>query len=202
MKKFLSKSLIFGLFLCVALGCSVFNKIKNGIDESQKPQVIGSSDGKFQLTVPGGWRKQPGLHDDAGIQAANPLSELYVIVIADNKTDFGSAADLDYITKVVRDGLNQTLTGPVLGEPVPTTINGLPARQFEAAGEVENIKIKYLYAVVDSPQNYYQIITWTLPSRFDKNRDKLLEVINSFKETGIGDAALPPPPAAKTPIKP
>lgn len=192
MKKILSKSLIFSLFLFLVLGCGAFSKIKKGIEDSQKPQVIASNDGKYQLTVPGGWRKQNGLHDDAGIQAANPVGEQYVIIIADSKADFGKSANLDYITKIVRDGLNESLAGPVLSDPVPTTINGLPAKQFEASGEVENIKIKYLYAVVDAPQNYYQIITWTLASRFDKNRDKLLEVINSFKETGISSEQPPP----------
>lgn len=197
MKKNPSKFFIFGIFLFFVLGCGAFNAIKKGIEETQKPQTMVSSDAKCQITVPGSWRKQTGLHDDAIIQAANPLSELYVIVIPDNKVDFGKSANLDFITKLVRDNLNQTVTAPVISEPVATTINGLPAKQFEVSGEVENIKIKYIYAVIDAPQNYYQVIGWTLTSRYETNKGKLMEVINSFQESGGSSL----PPVAATPAK-
>jgi hypothetical protein len=196
-KKNLSKFLIFGLFLFVVLGCGVFNRIKKDIESSQEPQVMVSNDGKCQITVPGNWKKQTDLHDDATLQAGNLRGELYVIVLPETKESFGSSVNIDYVTKVVRDGLGETVTGLVLSEPIPTTINGLPARQFEASGEVEKLKVTYLYAIVDAPQSYYQVITWTLTPRFQSGKGKLLEVINSFKETGN----INPPPAAKTPAK-
>ncbi|HEX8735240.1 MAG TPA: hypothetical protein VF721_07970 [Pyrinomonadaceae bacterium] len=192
MKKNLSKLLIFGLFLFVVLGCGVFNKIKKEIESTQAPQTLISTDGKCQITVPGNWKKQTDLHDEATLQAGYLMGELYVIVLPETKQSFGSSVDIDYVTRAVREGLGGTVTGLVLSEPVPTIINGLPARQFEASGEVEKLKVTYLYAVVDAPQNYYQVITWTLTPRFQNNKGKLQEVISSFKETG-GNSELPPP---------
>ena len=195
MKKNLSKFLIFGLFLFVALGCGVFNKIKKEIEIAGEPQTLISTDGKSQITVPGNWKKQTDLHNDATLQAANLMGELYIIVIPESKQGLGKSIDLDYATKAVRESLNGTVSGLVLSEPVPTTINGLPARQFEASGEVEKLKVTYLYAIVDAPQSFYQVITWTLTPRFQSSKGKLQEVINSFKETGSNNE--PPPPAPK-----
>jgi hypothetical protein len=66
-------------------------------------------------------------------------------------------------------------------------VSGNQALQFDADGEVQNMKLKYLYSVVETPQNYYQIITWTLASRYQDNRPQLIDVINSFKENAISN---------------
>jgi hypothetical protein len=182
-KKNLSKLFIFGLFLFLVLGCGALSKIKQGIDDAQKPKTIISTDGKCQVTVPGGWQKQTDLNDEAIIQAANPIGELYVIVLPENKAGIGDT-DLDDAAGAVRDSLTKMIPGAVLSPPISTTINGLPARQFEVGAEVEHLKVTYLYAVVDAPETFYQVITWTLTPRLERNRGKLLEVINSFKETG------------------
>ena len=55
----------------------------------------------------------------------------------------------------------------MMTEPISLTVNGYPARQFEAGGELEGIKAKYIYAVVETPQNFYQIMAWTLSSRVE-----------------------------------
>ncbi|HEX9961360.1 MAG TPA: hypothetical protein VGB00_10530 [Pyrinomonadaceae bacterium] len=200
MKKNLSKFLISGLFLFAVTGCGVFNKIKSEIDNAQKPQVIVSTDGKYQITAPGGWQKQTSLNDEATLQAANLRGELYVIVISESKEDIDASVNLDLVTDAVKENLTKTVTGATFSEPVSTTVNGLPAKQFEVSGEVEKIKVTYLYSLVDAPQNYYQVITWTLTPRFESGKGKLQEVINSFKETGIS-AAPPLHQPAKTPAK-
>lgn len=199
MKNFLSKFLIFGLFLSFVLGCNVFNKIKQEMESSQTPQIITSDDGKHQITVPGDWKKQTNLNDQASIQAAKPRAELYVVVITDGKDGFGDTVNLDFVTDSVRKNLTESVVGAVFSEPIPVTINGLPAKQFEVKGEVDKIKVTFLYAIVEAPQSFYQVITWTLTPRFENNRGKLLEVINSFKETGI--ASQPPPGPVRSPAK-
>jgi hypothetical protein len=198
-KKNLSKFLIFGVFLFAGLGCGVFNKIKSEIDNAQKPQVIISSDGKCQITAPGGWQKQTSLNDDASLQAANLRGELYVIVIPESKEGMDESVNLDLVTDAVKENLTKTVGGAIFSEPVSTVVNGLPAKQFEVSGEVEKLKVTYLYSIVDAPQSYYQVITWTLTPRFESSKGKLLEIINSFKETGISAAPPPmlPKPAAK-----
>lgn len=193
MKERLSKSFLFASFLFVVLGCSMVDKIKKEVEKTQSPQVLTSTDGKYQLTVPGNWKTETELHDQAELQAANRIGELYVIVIRESKEDFSDNTDVAFVTENARSNLREAAANLVMSEPAAVNINGNRALQFEASGEVDNIKAKYLYAIVETPQNFYQIMTWTLTSRFDRNKDVLQGVINSFKEISGGDLAPPPP---------
>lgn len=197
MKNSWRKFIVFGVLLFAVLGCSLVGKIKEGIEKGQTPQVLTSTDGKFQLTVPGNWKTETILNEQAPLQAASRFSELYAIVIPESKEDFAENADIDFITGIVRGNLQKTASDAVLTEPVAVNINGYNARQFEASATVQNIKAKYIYAVIETPGSYYQVMTWTLASRYDKGKDTLINVINSFKELNGSDAKTPPPPAPK-----
>ncbi len=191
MKNFQYKLIALGLLLCFISGCSLASRIKKEVDKSQTPQVLTDTDNMFQITAPGNWQKQTDLHDDAAIQAGSLINEQYLVIIREAKEDFGSKFTLDSLTEIVRDNFKKAATDTVLTQPIPVYINGYPARQFETSGEIDNLKIKYLYAIVETPHNYYQIITWTLSSKFDKNKSVFSEVINSFKETGYSDSFSP-----------
>ena len=181
MLKNIHKYLAFGILLFVVLGCS---SIIEKIEKAKSPQVIKSTDGSYELTVPGNWAKQNGLNTDATLQVANPREELYAIVIQENKGDFPKGTTIDTIAGLSRDGAKEFITNPQLTEPTKLTIGGHEARQFEASGAVSGIQAKYLYAIVETPGSYYQIMTWTLAPRYDANKSKLMDVIKSFKETG------------------
>jgi hypothetical protein len=202
MKNQWHKSIVFGVFLFAVLGCSLVGKIKEGIEKSQKPQVLTGTDGKFQLTVPGNWRTETVMNDVATLQASNRFSELYTVVIRESKEDISEAVDLDYYTEIVRGNLQKAATDVVMAEPVAVSINGYNARQFEASATVQNVKAKYIYAVLETPQGFYQIITWTLTSRYEKGKETLINVINSFKEINDGEKSLPPPPPPPPPAVP
>lgn len=192
-----SKLIVFAVLLFSVLGCSLVGKIKEGIEKSQQPQVLISTDGKFQLTVPGSWKTETVMNDVATLQASNRIGELYTVVIRESKEDFAQAVDLDAYTEVVRGNLQKATTDSALAEPIVTNVGGFPAREFEASATVKNMKIKYFYAVIETPQGFYQIITWALASRYEKGKETLIGVIDSFKE--ISDSAeksLPPPAAA------
>lgn len=197
------KFIAFGAILFAVLGCSAIRKLQTALEKTQEPQIFTSTDGTCQVTVPGSWRKETDLNREATLQASNRLSEQYVVIIRESRQDFGNAVNLPMVTNVIRDNLKKTLTNAVFTESLNVSINGYPAQEFEAAGEFENIKAKYLYGVVETPQNYYQIITWSLASRFDENRPRLLEVINSFKETGASapNTTFTPPISAKPTAK-
>ena len=83
-------------------------------------------------------------------------------------------------------------------------INGFDAKQFEASGTVDKIKIKYIFTVVDTPDHFYQIVAWTLTSKFEENKPALLDVISSFKlvENGSGFSASTPSPPSPPPPPP
>jgi hypothetical protein len=182
MKMNIHKFLVFGVLLFVILGCSSFmDGVKKGMAGGE-PQIMTSTDGTYQLTVPGNWSKQTDLNSVATLQTANPREELYAIVIKESKSEFPSGTTIDSFAELAREGLKTNVVSPVITPAVPAGINGYSARQFEASGTVAGLQAKYLYAVVETSGSFYQIMTWTLANRYDDNKQKLQNVINSFVE--------------------
>ena len=183
------------LLLLATIGCSMANKLVNEYDKSQPPKVLSSDDGKTQISVPSSWTVDKELNTAANIQASNRLGEQYVVVISESKASFGQKIDFDYVTKFIQDDMLKKMTnGQILGQ-TDATVGGFPAKLFEATGEISNVKVKYLYALVNAPQNFHQIITWTLQDRYDDNKSKLQDVINSFKDNDDSSTGEPPAPA-------
>ena len=164
------------LLVCVVTGCAQLQKLA-------KPTVLKSPDGKFQLTVPGGWQENAALNDQADIKAANKIEELYVIVITESKADFAGEMSLDEFTRITRDAMLANLESPDATEPRPVTVNGNSARAYDIKGEVKNVKLAYLVTTVETADHYHQVITWTLQSLKDKNQKIRQEVIDSFRPT-------------------
>ena len=69
-----------------------------------------------------------------------------------------------------------------LSEPKEITINGQKALQFKLTGELDKIKVAYLTTVIESEDNFHQIISWTLQSKYDEYQKIYEEIANSFKE--------------------
>ena len=155
--------------------------------ESTAPEITGtvmtSTNGATQITVPDDWDAMTDLNDVAIIQAANLAKEQYIIVIDDTKEDFADpnlAQYSDITAQLIVDGLN----APEVDAPTELTINGYPALQKEIRGSIDNINVVYLHTSVETPSHFYQVLTWTLKSRFDQNRSVLQEVTNSLTEAG------------------
>jgi len=194
MKKNMHKFLGFALLLFVVLGCSSFmdgfkkgmEKGKENTSKTEEPkkdtQTITSNDGSCQLSVPNSWSKQTDLNAEATLQVANPREEVYAIIIREPKTDFPKSTTLDTLVKLVRDNARKSITDPQFTEPTSTTIDGFSGKQFEVSGMVSGIKAKYLYAVIETPKNYYQAMSWTLADKWSENKPKLQDAIDSFKE--------------------
>jgi hypothetical protein len=188
------------LIACLVMGCNFAQKIKEEVDKSRAPQVIKSADGKFQLTVPGGWRDDPELHEEAALKASNRVAEMYVVVISESKQDFTDEMTLEDFTELTRTNMSRKVGDADATVPASMTVNGYPAFQYTLRGTVDKFKAAYLITLVETPTSFHQIITWTLNSRYDKNFATLYEVTESFKELPAAPAAEPPPPPA--PVRP
>ena len=181
MKSVISRKIV----LCVSLlmlmpACALLDRA--GGRGSGTPSVLTSPDGRFQLTVPGDWRKETELNQQATIQASNRVRETYVVLLSESKGDFTDEMTLERFTKATRDNMMAGVRSAESAEPTPTNISGNPALQYEIRGGVEGLNIVYLITTVETPEHYHQIITWTLPSRLEQHRPTLLEVTRSFKE--------------------
>lgn len=176
--------------LPVALSCNLAGKIKEVADKATQPMVVTSTDGRVQVEVPGTWSRDQKLNDVAILQAANPISEMYVIVISESKEDFADTTTLDDYVSLSHDGLAKNVSEADSKTPVPTQVSGHSAREYQLSGTVDRVKVVYLCTVVETPTHFYQILTWTLPSRFKNNESTMRSVTQSFKEVNF---ASPPP---------
>ena len=120
---------------------------------------------------------------------------MYVIVITEQKLDFNAEMNLDQYTNIIRDLMMSKLASPDSSPPLPLTINGNDARQYEIQGEVKNVKLAYVVTTVETAAHFHQIITWTLRSRIDKNQTTLQQVAQTFRSTPSqgGTAGTAPP---------
>jgi hypothetical protein len=181
--------------LPVAFSCNLAGAIKKVADKAQEPTTLTSTDGRVQMVVPGGWAVDKTLNDVAVLQAANRFSEMYVIVISESKEDFEENTTLEQYASLSRDGLAENVTDAKSTEPLPLQVSGSSAMEYQIDGSVDKIKVKYICTVVETPTHFYQILTWTLPSRFQHNQVTLRTVTQSFKEVKLG----PPPPKPTVP---
>lgn len=183
MKKNLVKILPLTLLLFVVLGCSAFNQIKKSVEESQKPKVLECTDRKCLLTVPGSWKTETGLNDEANFQAGNRFADQYAIVISDTKQDVSDEMTLDDYAELIIENFKTKVENVEQTDSKTMTINGYQAKQMEFSGVIDKMKIKWIYTFIDTPNNFHQIMAWTSISRYEANKPVLLEVINSFQET-------------------
>jgi hypothetical protein len=176
-----------GLLVFAVAGCKQVQSLA-------QPTVLKSPDGKFQLTVPTGWRENLSLNNQAAIKAENSLAEMYVIVITEQKADFTEETTLDYFTKITRDSMISNLESVDSSPPVPVTINGNAGLHYEIHGVTKNVKLAYLVTNVETAAHFHQIVTWTLQSRFDQNQATLQKVTETFRPTPQGgtDGTAPP----------
>jgi hypothetical protein len=173
--------------LLASTGCFPGKRI---FEDSNKPsKVVTSTDGVSQISIPASWSVDNQLKKDAELQVSDRVEEMYVIVLSESKSDFPANVTLDNHAELTRGIVVGNLTSPQSTTPVRMTINGNQAVQNEIRGTMNNVNLVYLHTTVETPKYFHQIVAWTLPSRYDKNRPKLLEVIQSFKETSPGAAA-------------
>ena len=176
-----------GLLLIIGGGLFVYFQF---ITDGSKLKTVASNDGLVEISVPGNWTTTMSLSPDASIEVANIFTENYAIVITESKSDFtdGSVplhAAVETVEGYGRLVSNQMTEGSELRKTVlkPSySINGRDAVLFRFKGQVDGIPVVYWLGVVDGKKHFHQIMTWTLTSREDRNKEKLLAVIDSFRE--------------------
>jgi hypothetical protein len=142
---------------------------------------LKSSDGLTMIKIPQGWTEDKELHQKAELQASDRAREEYIIVLSESKEDFQQMT-LEKHSETTRGSLLNSLTNPEVSGPTMLTINGSAAIQYEIRGTIQNMNIVYLHTTIETPENFHQVLAWTLKSRFEKNQTRLRDAINSFQE--------------------
>ncbi len=141
-----------------------------------------SNDRRISLEVPNSWRQNNSLNEDASLGAANLLQEGYVIVIEDSFVDFDEPPTLDEYADLILGTMSGNIDNPRFASDLnPMVIDGWPAYQRVLQGSVDNIKITYLITLVEREDAFYQIIGWSLSSRFSDKYAELRTVSRSLR---------------------
>jgi len=141
-----------------------------------------SANGRFEITVPGAWKEEKTLNDSADLQASHRPSEMYVVVLSEPKADLDGMT-LEGHSKLTRQSLIDGVKDPQVSPAFAMKVGDLAALQYEIRGSLDHVKIVYLHTTAESPNYFHQILAWTVPSRFEKNKDTLQKIIALFRET-------------------
>ncbi|HRG53538.1 MAG TPA: hypothetical protein PLL00_11935, partial [Bacteroidia bacterium] len=72
-------------------------------------------------------------------------------------------------------------------------INGNKALVSDITGKLEENEVFYKFAVIESPYEFYQILTWTRAEHREKMEKDMIKIIESFKELPHPKEELPTP---------
>jgi TM2 domain-containing membrane protein YozV/Tfp pilus assembly protein PilE len=143
--------------------------------------LLYSSDKSISINLPAGWKKNNELLPSALIGANNIANEMYIVVMGDSKVDYEDNIHLSDYTKIIQKQLASIAkNSQVVGDNHDITISGLPATQFVFTGTINDIKITYLVTLTETNKSFYRVLSWTLASKFEKNKSELTAVSNSL----------------------
>lgn len=128
------------------------------------------------------------LDDKASMQYQAADRELYVMVLDESKetlNGFGLEYDLATYAKVALHNFDSTAT-------VTPAVQKIGDYKAMHAGLNRKVQSKgreydavYRLTVIETPKNFYQILTWTMSSWYDKNRADMEHMEGSFRELAV-----------------
>jgi hypothetical protein len=121
-------------------------------------------------------------NDNASLQYADTKAELYVMVIDESKdkiASFGLDYDLETYMKIAL----RTLDSTGLYRTTTRTIGSCKALQADVKAVFRGKNVIYQLTTIESETSFYQILIWSLDSRYDSNKAEMEKIIASFHET-------------------
>ena len=149
-------------------------------------------DGKYTLDLPSFLNKTDDLNKAASLQYKNEMREFYVLVMDEPKENFHEVLneggldyerDLNGYSEILAKDIAESSAIEITPKLQKTTINNLNARLLNFEGVVNGVNVYWKIAYIEGKNRYYQILTWTLPEKKEKNAEAMDAIINSFKET-------------------
>lgn len=112
---------------------------------------------------------------------ANLREEAYLIVLQESKNDFVYGTTLsDYRNIIIPGVLSRIGPNPTSSEPELISVDGNPAIAYTLSGAIDNIKVTYYIVLTENNNDFFQVFTWSLTSRFKQNEQTLRDVAQTF----------------------
>ena len=161
--------------------CSSSNNGSNTSGGDKEEKTFTSKDGQVELTVNKGWVEDPVLNEQAILAVSERKNEKYAIVNALLKSNMADGATLDDFKAIFMSNIDLSITNAEESNNKTINVASTEAQLFEITGEAQKVKVHYLVALLEKGGSFYQIITWSTQSKFEDNKQELLQAIESFK---------------------
>lgn len=152
----------------VLIVCSVF-AMRSGAQMMQKYRaddargwVASSEDGRIQFHVPGSWKDDAELDEDAPVHLSNRVREQYMLVYAFRRE---SDVPLQDWAKAVTDDMTSNVENATTGAMEERKVGEFPALYTTMSGRVEGLNVAYHVTNVQTPEEFLYILCWTLKGR-------------------------------------
>ena len=142
---------------------------------------IYSDDKTVSLVVPGTWKGNRQLNENAILGVANTNEANYALVMSESRESFDDSADAaTYLSLIVENLQAGSEDFQELQQARTVVINKKPARQQVVSLTVQGEKIVYILTTLESNTHFYALYAWTVESRYPQNQDMLRKVSESF----------------------
>jgi hypothetical protein len=140
----------------------------------------------YAITLPADMKPVADLHEDASLQQSDASRPLYVVVIDESKEEM-QKHELDYdleiyFENIVSRKLVESLPEVSIAPPRKTTLAGASALVTDVTGKTASEDIYYKIAVIETPNAFYQVLTWTQGAKRKEMEPEMEKIVNSFRE--------------------
>ncbi len=152
---------------------------------------------RYTISMPAYMKPCNDIQKDASLQYQNLEKDVYVIVIDEKKVlmqDYDFNFNLDaYFNNISSRGFAENIKDGKLSVPGRQEINGNKALIADITGKLEENNVFYKFAVIETPYEFYQILSWTRADNREKLEKDMVKMIESFKELPHSAEELPVP---------
>ncbi len=157
--------------------------LATGVDANSRKVTTNG----FSIVVPKTFTDAPAGYasKDASLTQGDDSSAEYVSVIKESRADFSSTMDVQgYADAVNKSYQNSTTITDATITPLSDVSDPMTysTSDYEVDGIVSNIKIVYYIRYIETGSNFYQVVTWTTPSKVSEARPELYKILESFTE--------------------
>lgn len=146
---------------------------------AQEGKYVTSSDKLVKVSIPADWAGM-SLNEGAVLQYGSESKAAYLLIINDTKEDI-EGWNIKKHSFITLAKLLSGVSSPVIEGPMYITVNGFQGIQYIVKGAVSGQMIVYLHTTFETPYTFSQLLTWTVPSQYEKNKLVMDGIINSFK---------------------
>jgi hypothetical protein len=152
---------------------------------------------RYTIAVPTYMKPCSDIQKDASMQYQNLEKDVYAIVIDEKKVTmqgYDLNFNLDtYFNNISSQGFSESIKNGKLSIPGRQEINGNKALIADITGKLEENDVFYKFAVIETPYEFYQILSWTRADHRQKLEKDMIKMIESFKELPHPAEELPAP---------